>query len=320
MVMYVVDNENQTSVKVFILLGLSNVFALRIVYSLLFLVLYIITLCMNFLLVVVVRSDHKLRTPMYFFLSNLSVIDICFSSSVVPKILANTLSKDRSLSFLGCATQLYVHLALGATECLLLAVMSYDRYIAICKPLRYSIIMSERTCLRLAFGCWVVSFVNSVILTVFTFRLSYCGANHVNHFFCEMPFILRLSCQDFWFSEVVEYISAALIAVGSFSLILLSYFRITLSILSIRTANQRHKAFSTCASHLTVVSMFFGTVLFMHLRPPSHYSPDQDRVLAILYTVVTPVLNPIIYSVRNKDIKDSLQRTINVMFKKFLHF
>ncbi|XP_066428640.1 olfactory receptor 5AP2-like [Eleutherodactylus coqui] len=312
MLIYAAVNSNQTSVKTFILLALSNVFEFQIIFSILFLVIYTITLSINILLLIAVRSNYKLHTPMYFFLSNLSVIDIGFSSSVVPKILANTLSVDKSISFLGCATQLFFHLALGGTECLLLAVMSYDRYIAICKPLQYSSVMNNQFCLILAVGCWVTGFGNAVILTFFTFKLSFCRSNHVEHFFCEMPPILQLSCEDISFSEIVKYISVVLIAVGSFLLILLSYMCITLAILKIRTTNQRLKTFSTCGSHLAVVLVFYGTVLFMHLRPPYSYFPRQDRVLAMLYTVVIPMLNPIIYSIRNKDIKHSVQKMIKV--------
>ncbi|XP_072284835.1 olfactory receptor 5AP2-like [Pyxicephalus adspersus] len=311
--MYVVlENSNQTFAGMFLLLGLSDVYNLKIVFSLLLLVAYLVTLTGNLLLVFIVRFNHRLQTPMYFFLSNLSIIDISFSTTVVPKILINTLSQDRSISFLGCATQLYFHLALGGTECFILAVMSFDRYNAICKPLQYNMIMNRKLCFHLAIGCWTVSFFNSAILTIFTFHLPYCKANQINHFLCEMPPMLHLSCADTWFSEIVEYVSVALVAAGTFVLILISYLFITLTILNIRSTKERQKAFSTCASHLAVVSLFFGTVLFMHLRPPSSYSPKQDRVVSILYTVVTPVLNPIIYSIRNKEIKAALQKSVTL--------
>ncbi|KAG8544737.1 hypothetical protein GDO81_021994 [Engystomops pustulosus] len=309
-----VGESNETSVKTFILLGLSNVLELKIVYSFIFLVMYTSTLTINVLLIVVVRSNEKLRTPMYFLLCNLSLIDICFSSTVVPKILANTLSEDKSISFLGCATQLYCHVTLGAMECLLLAVMSLDRYTAICKPLHYNSIMNKGFCVHLTIACWVLSFLGSIILTEFTFRLSYCRSNHINHYFCEMPQILQLSCQDIWLSELVEYILVIILGLGSLLFIITSYVFITLAILKISTTNQRQKAFSTCASHLVIVFLFFGAILFMHLRPPSSYSPNQDKVLALIYTVVAPVLNPIIYSIRNKDIKDCIKK---IRFARF---
>ncbi|KAM4013501.1 olfactory receptor 13C4-like [Anomaloglossus baeobatrachus] len=239
------EQINQTSVKSFILLGLSGIPHLQAIYFLLFLIIYTITLTGNVLLIVVVRVNSQLHTPMYFFLSNLSFIDICFSSTIVPKLLINTLSQDKSISFLGCASQMYFSLALGATECITLAVMAYDRYVAICNPLRYQIIMNT--------------------------KLPYCKSHHVNHFF-------------------------------------FSYFHIITTILKINSTKGRYKAFSTCASHLTVVSLYYGTIMFMCLRPRHSYYPDQDRAIAILYTVVTPMLNPIIYSIRNKDVTETLRK------------
>ncbi|XP_075700700.1 olfactory receptor 5V1-like [Rhinoderma darwinii] len=276
--------------------------------------MYLLILSGNLLLIIVVRCNSRLQTPMYFFLSNLSFVDICFSSTVVPKMLVNTLSRDRSISYSGCAAQMYFHLALGATECLILAVMAYDRYTAICKPLQYTIIMNKNLCLSLVGGCWAMSFLNSFILTFFTFQLPYCRSNLVSHFFCEMPPLLRLSCRDIWFNEVAEYISGVLIAFGSCLLISVSYLYITMTILKLRSTKERQKAFSTCASHIAVVALYYGTVMFMHLRPRSSYSPEQDRIVSILYTVVTPMLNPIIYSIRNKDIKESIKKTMSKLF------
>ncbi|KAM9294512.1 olfactory receptor 5A2-like [Gastrophryne carolinensis] len=247
---------------------------------------------------------------MYFFLCNLAIIDICFISTVVPKVLVNTMSQDSSISFLGCATQLYFHLSLGATECFLLAVMAYDRYNAICKPLQYHMIMNQNMCLYLAIGCWLMAFLNSIVLTRLTFKLNFCQATQINHFFCEMPPVLQLSCTDIWFSEVMEYFYVVLIAVGSFVFILISYFVIAVTLLNISSFKQRQKSFSTCASHLGVVCFFYGAVLYMHLRPPFTYNPKQDKVVSILYTIVTPVVNPIIYSIRNKEIKLSIRRLL----------
>ncbi|KAM3919047.1 olfactory receptor 5V1-like [Leptodactylus fuscus] len=304
------ENSTQTVMTSFILLGLSNAPDLQVVLSLLFFFMYMVTFSGNFLLIIVVQFNIRLQTPMYFLLTNLAVIDICFSSTVVPKILVNTLSKDKSISFFGCTAQLYFHLALGGSECLLLAVMSYDRYIAICRPLRYNTIMDKKFCLYLVGGCWIASFFNSFLLTFFTFQLPFCKSNRISHFFCEMPPLFHLSCRDTWYNELAKYISVGLIVLGSFLLILLSYFYITLTILKIRSTKERQKAFSTCASHLTVVSLYYGAIMFMHLRPPYSYSPEQDRVVTILYTVVTPMLNPIIYSIRNKDVKKAIKRTM----------
>ncbi|XP_072283873.1 olfactory receptor 5V1-like [Pyxicephalus adspersus] len=306
------ERYNQTSVSSFILLGLSNIPYLQVIYFLIFLIIYSITLSGNVLLIVVVRLDSQLHTPMYFFLTNLSFIDICFSSTIVPKILVNTLSQDKSISFLGCASQMYFSLALGATECIILAVMAYDRYVAICNPLRYHIIMHKWLCMFLAAFSWTVSFMNSVIHAVFTFQLPYCKSNQVNHFFCEMPPLFRLSCRDTLFNEVAVYISGGIIALFSFLLTLISYFQITSTILKIRSNKGRYKVFSTCGSHLAVVSLYYGTIAFMYLRPQSSYSPDRDRAISMLYTVVTPMLNPIIYSIRNKDVKGSLKRRLTM--------
>ncbi|XP_069805766.1 olfactory receptor 5V1-like [Dendropsophus ebraccatus] len=313
------ENSTQTVVKTFILLGLSNVSSLQVVFSLLFIFMYLVIVSGNFILIIFVLLNPRLQTPMYFFLTNLAVIDICFSSTVVPKILITTLSRDKSISFFGCAAQLYLHLALGGSECLLLAVMSYDRYIAICKPLQYNTIMGKRFCLNLIGGCWIASFFNSFLLTLYTFQLPFCRSNIIEHFFCEMPPLFHLSCADTWFNELAKYISVGLIVLGSFLLILMSYLYITLAILKIRSNKQRQKAFSTCASHLTVVTLYYGAIMFMHLRPHYAYSPEQDRVVTILYTVVTPMLNPIIYSIRNKDVKKAIRRTMSSLIPYLVH-
>ncbi|XP_044127358.1 olfactory receptor 1020-like [Bufo gargarizans] len=306
-----VDNGNQTLVRSFILLRVSDIFELQIVFFLIFSMMYVITLSGNVLLITVVSLNRRLHTPMYFFLSNLSIIDICFSSTVVPEILLKTISKDRSISFVGCATQIYFHLALGGSECLLLAVMAYDRYTAICNPLHYRAIMDWRLCIGLVTGCWVISFINSFILTFLTFQLPFCKSNLISHFFCEMPPLLRLSCQDIRLNELAEYISGAIVHLGSFLLILLSYLCIIITVLKIRSNKQLQKVFSTCGSHILVVSLYFGTIMFMHLHPRSASSAEQDRVVTILYTVVTPMLNPIIYSIRNKDIKKAIRKAMH---------
>ncbi|CAI9608293.1 unnamed protein product [Staurois parvus] len=301
---------NQTYMSSFILLGLSSIPYLQVIYFLIFLIIYTITLSGNVLLIVLVRIDSQLHTPMYFFLTNLSFIDICFSSTIVPKILVNTFSQDKSISFLGCASQMYFSLALGATECIILAVMAYDRYVAICNPLQYQIIMHKQICISLAAFSWILSFLNSVVHAVLTFRLPYCKSKLVNHFFCEMPPLFQLACKDTLFNEVAVYISGGIIALFSFLLTLISYFHIISTILKIRSNKGRYKVFSTCGSHLAVVSLYYGTIAFMYLRPRSSYSPDRDRAISMLYTVVTPMLNPIIYSIRNKDVKGTLKRKL----------
>ncbi|XP_063804721.1 olfactory receptor 5AS1-like [Pseudophryne corroboree] len=300
------DDSNQTSPDRFILLGLSNVPYLQVICFLMFLVMYIITLSGNLLLIIVVRISPKLHSPMYFFLSNLSIIDISFSSSIVPILLINTLSINKSISLLGCAVQMYFSLALGAAECIILAVMAYDRFAAICKPLYYNNIMNKKLCFCLAAGSWSVGFINSIIHVALTFQLPFCRSHHVNHIFCEVPPFLRLSCKDTRLNEIAVYISAGIIVICSFLLTLISYVHIISSILKIRYSQGRFKAFSTCASHLNVVTLYYGTIMFMYLQPRSSYSQETDIVVSILYTAVTPMLNPFIYSVRNKDVKDTI--------------
>ncbi|XP_072284827.1 olfactory receptor 5AR1-like [Pyxicephalus adspersus] len=312
--------RNQTIVGEFILLGLSSMYVLQVVFSLLLFLMYMVTLVGNLLLIFMVKLNPRLQTPMYFFLTNLAIIDICYATTVVPKMLANTLSQDGSISFMACAVQLYFHSALAVAECVILAIMAFDRYNAICKPLQYNMIMSQTLCVCLALGCWTVSFAVPVHLTLYAFRLPFCKSNRIDHFFCEMPPILHLACADIWFNEALEYAAVAIIFGGSFVLILVSYLFITLTILNIKSTKQRRKAFSTCASHLTVVFLFYGTIQFMHLRPPSSYTPERDRIVAIFYTVVTPMLNPIIYSVRNKEIKVAIRKTLTVSMLKIISY
>ncbi|XP_073466836.1 olfactory receptor 5AP2-like [Aquarana catesbeiana] len=298
------EEVNQTSSDRFILLGLSDVPYLQVICFLVFFLMYIITLSGNLLLIIVVRINRKLQTPMYFFLSNLSIVDMFFSSSIVPKILINTLAIDKSISFLGCALQMYFSMVLGTTECFILAAMAYDRFAAICRPLHYNTIMNKTLCTSLATGSWGISVLNSAIHVALTFQISYCKSRHINHFFCEMQPLLQLSCQDTFLNEIVMYIGTGILGMPSFCLTLISYVQIISTILKICSSQGRHKAFSTCASHLTVVVLYYGTLIFMYLRPRSTYSPEIDKTLSILYTVVTPMLNPLVYSVRNKDVEN----------------
>ncbi|XP_053551899.1 olfactory receptor 5V1-like [Bombina bombina] len=302
--------QNQTTVSRFILIGLSTVPYLKTAYFFLFLAMYIVTVLGNVVIIVVVRIESRLHTPMYFFLSNLSAIDLCFSTTIVPKLLVNTLAQDKSISFLGCAAQMYFHLALGGTECIILAIMAYDRYVAICNPLRYNTIMNKKFCLTMAVGTWSANFLNSINYAFFTFQLPFCKSNQVNHYFCEMPPLFRLSCSDTLLNEISVYISGGLVGLCAFLLTLLSYIQIISTILKIRSTQGRHKAFSTCTSHLIVVSLYYGTIVFMYLRPRHSYSPEKDRAVSILYTVVTPMLNPIIYSIRNKEFKGILKKKL----------
>ncbi|KAM4663680.1 olfactory receptor 5V1-like [Discoglossus pictus] len=304
------DQSNQTSVTNFILVGLSSDRYLQFALFFLFLVIYIIACSGNLLLIIMVALHTRLQSPMYFFLTNLSFIDIFLTSSIVPKLLCNTLAEDRSISFLGCATQLYFLLAVGATECTLLAVMAYDRYSAICNPLRYNTIMNQKLCICLAAGCWVVSFLNAIIQVSLTFTLPFCRSNFLNHFFCDMLPLFHLSCRETLVNEIVMYIAAGILTFSGFLLTLISYVHIISSIMNLRSTKGRQKTFSTCASHLTVVLLFYVNILFTYMHPRSAYSPMRDRTLSILYTAVTPMLNPIIYSVRNKDFLNTVREVL----------
>ncbi|KAM9294060.1 olfactory receptor 2G3-like [Gastrophryne carolinensis] len=304
------ENSNKTSPVLFVLLGLSSDPYLQVLSFLTLLVMYLMTLFGNCLLIIVVRINPTLQTPMYFFLSNLSVIDLCFSSTIVPVILLNTLSKDKTISIPGCIAQMFISLVLGATECLLLAVMAYDRYVAICKPLHYHAIMNKKLCICLVLVVWTVGFINSTIHVSLTFQLPYCKTHHVDNFFCEVPPFLRMACQDTRLNEIAMYISAAIIVICACLLTLVSYVNIISAILKISSSEGRHKAFSTCASHLTVVSLYYGTIMFIYLQPHSSYTANTDKAVSILYTAVTPMLNPIIYSIRNKDVKVFLKRDV----------
>ncbi|XP_075700705.1 olfactory receptor 2G6-like [Rhinoderma darwinii] len=309
----VMEQSNESTSEGFILLGLSTVPQIQVVFFIIFLIMYLLTLSGNLLLIIVVRINPSLHSPMYFFLTNLSIIDICFSSSIVPVLLRNTLTNDGHISLLGCVTQMYFSLALGATECVILAFMAYDRFAAICRPLQYNSIMNKTLCFYLALGSWSVGFINSFVQVTLTFQLPYCKCLNINHYFCEVPAFIRMSCGDTFLNELSIYITGGLIGMCTFSLTLISYVYIISSIMKISSLQGKQKSFSTCASHLTVVSLYYGTILFMYLRPHSkeytHFSTKTDNVVSILYTAVTPMLNPFIYSMRNKDVKNTLINT-----------
>ncbi|XP_040268174.1 olfactory receptor 1020-like, partial [Bufo bufo] len=297
------ENSNQTLPRWFTLIGLSTVPHLQAIGFLVFVVIYMITLSGNCLLLIIVRISPTLHTPMYFFLSNLSFIDIFFSSTVVPVILINTLSTDKSISVGGCVFQMFFSLVLGAAECVLLAIMAYDRFVAICRPLHYSSIMNFRFCIILALIPWMIGFINSFIQVSITWRLPFCRTHHVNHFFCEVPPFIRLSCRDPWLNEIAMYVAAGIIALCCCLLTLISYVYIISTILKIHSSQKRHAVFSTCASHLTVVTLYYGAIMSIYLQPRSSESLEANKTISVLYTVVTPMLNPIIYSIRNKDVK-----------------
>ncbi|XP_066486502.1 olfactory receptor 5V1-like [Tiliqua scincoides] len=302
--------ENSTTVTEFILMGLSDLPAIRFSLFAAFLLIYLITLFGNGIILLAIGADSHLHNPMYFFLSNLSLLDISCPMATVPKMLENLLSESNTISFVGCILQLYFLVALAGTEVFLLAVMAYDRYVAICNPLRYTVIMSKKLCLQMVAGTWITGFLNSLLHTVLTFTLPYCKSNRVNQYYCDIPPVLALSCASTYLAEMVVLIVGGIFGVGAFLVTLFSYIYIISTILRIRSAEGKRKAFSTCASHLMVVCLFYGTTIFTYIRPSSSYHPDQDRLVSMLYGVFTPMLNPLIYSLRNKEVKGALNRVI----------
>ncbi|KAM9147514.1 olfactory receptor 5W2-like [Pangshura tecta] len=305
------EKGNNSEVTEFILSGLTDRPELQVPLFGVFLVIYGMTLVGNGGMILLIMSDPRLHTPMYFFLSNLSFCDLCLSLIISPKLLLNLLAQRKSISYTACAVQLYLFVAFSDVECLLLAVMAYDRYVAICNPLLYTVTMSRQLCKQLVAGVYAVGLVDSMIHTCFTFRLSFCSSNIINHFFCDIPPLLALSCSDTRINEIVMFTLVCCIIVSSLVTVLLSYVYITSTILQIRSAEGRRKAFSTCTFHLTTVVLLFGTFLFTYLRPTSSYSMDTDKVASVFYTVVVPMLNPLIYSLRNKEVKDALRRAMN---------
>ncbi|XP_030077238.1 olfactory receptor 1019-like [Microcaecilia unicolor] len=300
--------RNQTSVTEFILLGITRDPKLQIPFFVLFLLVYIITLLGNIGIILITRLDSRLQTPMYFFLLHLSILDICYSSGITPIALQTFLVEKKTISFLGCAVQLYYFLYFATAELYLLAVMAYDRYVAICNPLLYPVIMSRRLCIQLLSAAHMGGFCTGIIHTVCTFHLSYCESNVINHFFCDIPPLLVLSCTETSINELVLFIVAGFNTIATFTAILISYIFILSSILRIRSAEGRYKAFNTCGSHFTAVLIFYGTLFFTYLRPASSYSMEQDRVVSVFYAVLIPMLNPLIYSLRNKEVKAALMK------------
>nr|XP_032638000.1 putative olfactory receptor 2B8 [Chelonoidis abingdonii] len=300
------EDGNQSSLGEFILLGVSDRPQLELLLFVLILISYTITLLGNTTIIMVSWLDPHLHTPMYFFLSNLSFLDLCYTTSVGPQMLLNFRRSHKSISWAGCVAQLYISLSLGCTECLLLAIMAYDRYAAICQPLRYTAIMSLRFCLQLAATSWLCGFGNSMLQTILTLRLPRCGRNQIDNLFCEVPALLKLACIDTSANEAKLLAGAVIFLLVPLGFILMSYVYIGTAVLKIHSAKGRFKAFNTCASHLVVVSLFYGTGISMYLQPPSSYSQQRGKIVSLFYTMVTPMLNPFIYTLRNKEVHGAL--------------
>ncbi|OCT87028.1 olfactory receptor 1019 [Xenopus laevis] len=306
--------RNQTSVTEFLLSGLVDDPSLNYLFFLIFLLMYLITLLGNISMITLICCSSKLRNPMYFFLCHLSFSDVCYSSVITPKILSNMVSKRMVISFQGCAAQLFFFALFVGAECFLVTVMAYDRYVAICYPLLYVMIMSRDLQLKLVGMAYSGGLITSIIHTSCTFRLSFCNSNKVNHLYCDIPPLLKLSCTNTSMSELFMFLLSSILGTFSLLIILISYGNIISSILKIKSSDGRLKAFSTCSSHLLVVILFFGTAIFVYIRPISSHSIQTDKVISLFYTVVIPLLNPIIYSLRNIQVRSAF---MNIMSKAF---
>ncbi|XP_037377238.1 olfactory receptor 9I1-like [Talpa occidentalis] len=305
--------ENGTAVTDFILMGFQLQAELQMGLFFVFLVLYLITMGGNMGMIVLIQSDTRLQTPMYFFLSHLSFLDVCYSSVIVPQLL-ETLGTDKMvITYERCASQFFFFTLCASTECFLLAVMAYDRYVAVCNPLLYATSMTPQTRLQLVAWAYAGATVNSVVRTGCTFSISFCKSNLVDFFFCDLPPLLKLACGETRPREQVIYLFALWVITTSISVILTSYLFIIRAILKIRTAGGKAKTFSTCASHMTAVAIFFGTLIFMYLKGNMGKSLKEDKVVSIFYTVIIPMLNPMIYSLRNKEVKEALKKALNRM-------
>ncbi|XP_030047843.1 olfactory receptor 1361-like [Microcaecilia unicolor] len=301
------ENANKTSVSNFILLGFTPVQELCLALFLVFLAIFLITLLGNSVIIAVIRLSSQLHTPMYFFLSILSAIDICFITVTVPNMLKILISESKTISYSGCLAQVYFFISFAGTECFLLAVMAYDRYVAICSPLQYTLVMNSKLCHYLVIGSFLGGFLKSLLHTLLLLRLSFCHSNIINHFFCDLTGLYKLSCSDTSLNELMIFIEGPFTLIVPFVIIVLSYCRIIITILKMSSSESRHKAFSTCSSHLTVVTLLYGSTIIINVRPSSSYSPKKDKVAAVIYSVLTPMLNPFIYSLRNNEMKGVLR-------------
>ncbi|XP_045343141.1 olfactory receptor 5B3-like [Leopardus geoffroyi] len=303
--------DNRTEVTQFILLGLTTDPELQVPLFIVFTLIYLITLVGNLGIIVLILLDSRLHTPMYFFLSNLSLVDLCYSTAVTPKVMAGLLIRDKVISYNACAAQMFFFAAFATVESYLLASMAYDRYAAVCKPLHYTTTMTTGVCARLAIGSYTCGFLNASIHTGDTFRLSFCMSNVIHHFFCDVPAVMVLSCSERRVSELVLVYVVSFNSFFALMVILISYVFIFITILKMHSSTGYQKALSTCASHLSAVSIFYGTLIFMYLQPSSSHSMDTDKMASVFYTMVIPMLNPVVYSLRNKEVKSALMKVIS---------
>ncbi|XP_014440564.1 olfactory receptor 7A10-like [Tupaia chinensis] len=301
------EPKNDTEISKFLLLGLSEESELQPLLFGFFLSMYLITVCGNLLIILATISDSHLHTPMYFFLSNLSFVDICLTSTTVPKMLVNIQTQSKVITYAGCIIQMFFHIIFAGIDDFLLTVMAYDRYVAICHPLHYMVIMNPWFCGKLVLASWIIFVLYSLLQSIMALRLSFCTHVEIPHFFCELNQVIHLACSDTFLNDLVSYFASMLLGVGPLTGILYSYSKIVSSIRAISSAQGKYKAFSTCASHLSVVSLFYCTILGVYFSAGATHSSHSSAAASVLYTVVTPMLNPFIYSLRNKDIKRALK-------------
>ncbi|NP_001001055.1 olfactory receptor Olr552 isoform X1 [Rattus norvegicus] len=299
---------NSTGVKEFILIGLTENPNWQVPLFLLFCIIYFIILVGNCGMIFLIWLNVQLHTPMYFFLSNLSFCDICYSTIIAPKMIINFLSEHKSTRLFACILQSFFFAVYATTEVVLLSMMAYDRYVAIANPLMYTVIMTQSICTQMILASYLTGLINSLIHTIGLLKLNFCGPNIVNHFFCDVPPLLKLACSDSHINEILLLVFSGIIAISTLIIVIVSYIHIIIAILRIRSAMGRGKAFSTCASHLTAVALFYGSLTFSYIQPSSQYSMEQEKVSAVFYTLVIPMLNPLIYSLRNKDVKEAAQK------------
>ncbi|XP_074193265.1 olfactory receptor 9I1-like [Rhinolophus sinicus] len=299
---------NLTTVSEFILMGFTDYPRLEMLLFLVFLSFYLVTLLGNVGMIILIQLDVQLHTPMYFFLSHLSLLDACYTSVITPQILATLTTGQTVISFGQCAAQFFFFTICAATECFLLAVMAYDRYVAISNPLLYTVAMNPRICWRLVVGAYVCGVSSAILRTTCTFTLSFCDNNQINFFFCDLPPLLKLACSDTTSSEIIIIFFGNFVILANALVILISYLLIIRAISRMKSSGGRAKTFSTCASHLTAVALFFGSLVFMYLRTGSSKSPEEDKAVSVFYTVIIPMLNPVIYSLRNKDVKAAFKK------------
>uniref|UniRef100_A0A8D1ES49 Olfactory receptor n=1 Tax=Sus scrofa TaxID=9823 RepID=A0A8D1ES49_PIG len=310
------ENYTQTSTD-FILLGLFPPSKIGMFLFILIVLIFLMALFGNLSMILLIYLDTQLHTPMYFLLSQLSFIDLNYISTIVPKMASNFLFGNKSISFIGCGVQSFFFLILAVAEALLLTSMAYDRYVAICFPLHYPIRISRRVCVLMIIGSWIISSINSCAHTAYALHIPYCRSRAINHFFCDVPAMLTLACMDTWVYEYTVFVSTTLFLVLPFIIIACSYGRVLLAVFHMNSAEGKRKAYSTCSTHLTVVTFYYAPFVYTYLRPRSHRSPTEDKALAVFYTILTPMLNPVIYSLRNKEVMEALRRvTQRIYFVK----